>query len=340
MKQEYLMLAHTFSKAKHNIGGWYASEKLDGSRAFWDGGCSRGLPAMSVPYANIIKDDRLKVSPIATGLWSRSGKVIHAPDWWLEELPDCPLDGELYLGRGRFQELRKIVGQHTPDLRWVDVAYRVFDSPAWETFNQDREIKIRNEYKFWVTQAAYSPCWRIKKNWTFELVRHFLEKQCLGSLVASVLKQERLPLGYHQAVARVTELLDQITEDGGEGLVLRNPSSYWVPERSHNLLKVKKWKDAEGKLVGYTAGKGKYQKMIGALILDFNGKRLELSGLTDDEREFFDSESQNWASANPGQDMPDNTFALYFKNRQQITFKYRELSDSGTPKEARYWRKT
>jgi len=27
-----------------------------------------------------------------------------------------------------------------------------------------------------------------------------------------------------------------------------------------------------------------------------------------------------------------------FKRGQQVTFKYRELSDDGIPKEARYWR--
>ena len=107
MKQEYLMLAHTYKDQR--IAGYFASEKLDGCRAFWDGGCSRGRPATEVGYANTIKDHRLKEPPVATGLWSRSGKVINAPDDWLDQLPDCPLDGELYLGPGRFQELRKML---------------------------------------------------------------------------------------------------------------------------------------------------------------------------------------------------------------------------------------
>ena len=330
-KQEYLMLAHTFSRAKHNISGWYASEKLDGSRAFWDGGCSRGMLAKDVSYANCIKDDRLKTQSIASGLWSRSGKVINAPDWFLDDLPDCPLDGELYLDRGKFQELRKIIGQHIPDTRWGSVQFKVFDSPSWNRFTQDREIKIRNEYSFYVTQPNFQPDWGINKNWTFELVRHFLESKCPNY----VLKQERLPLGHLQAVIRLEEMLDTITSLSGEGIVLRNPSSYWVTERSHNLLKVKKWKDAEGILIGYTAGKGKYLGMVGALILDFNDKTLELSGMTDDERVLVSG--REWAENNPG-GLSTVAEAKHFKIGQSITFKYRELSDNGIPKEARYYR--
>jgi hypothetical protein len=75
------------------------------------------------------------------------------------------------------------------------------------------------------------------------------------------------------------------------------------------------------------------------LILDYNGKRLELSGLTDNEREFSNKRSSNEAVKNPGTDMPAWTEAKHFKRGQRITFIYRELSDEGIPKEARYLRK-
>jgi hypothetical protein len=75
------------------------------------------------------------------------------------------------------------------------------------------------------------------------------------------------------------------------------------------------------------------------LILDFDGKRLELSGLTDVEREFQTSFMQSHAAANPGVDMPADFQGKHFKIGQQVTFKFRELSDAGVPKEARYWRR-
>ena len=100
-KREFLQLAHKY--IGHNsthMGGWFMSEKLDGIRAFWDGGISRGIPAHKIKWANTAKDYRLKELPTATGLWSRYGKVIHAPDFWLDKMPPVPCDGELYCGRG------------------------------------------------------------------------------------------------------------------------------------------------------------------------------------------------------------------------------------------------
>jgi hypothetical protein len=82
----------------------------------------------------------------------------------------------------------------------------------------------------------------------------------------------------------------------------------------------------------------KHLGKIGALILDYDGSRLELSGLTDIEREFANNGMAIYAAANPGQDMPNGTFGKCFKVGQLITFKYRELSKDGIPKEARYLR--
>jgi len=44
------------------------------------------------------------------------------------------------------------------------------------------------------------------------------------------------------------------------------------------------------------------------------------------------------AQARPGQDMPAGTQGKHFKVGQVVTFIYRELSDEGIPKEARYFR--
>ena len=45
------------------------------------------------------------------------------------------------------------------------------------------------------------------------------------------------------------------------------------------------------------------------------------------------------AAEKPGQDMPSFFQGKCFKVGQTVTFKYRELSDDGIPKEARYWRR-
>lgn len=103
---EGVMLAQTYDPAKHDVTGWFASEKLDGVRAFWDG----------------------------TRLISRTGVVFTAPKFFTKGFPKYRLDGELYLGRGKFQETSSIVRtEDDTDLRWMNLTYQVFDVPDHAT---------------------------------------------------------------------------------------------------------------------------------------------------------------------------------------------------------------
>ena len=142
---------------------------------------------------------------------------------------------------------------------------------------------------------------------------------------------------------RIDEHLNLILEQGGEGVVLRNPLSIWTPKRHAGILKFKPCSDTEAVITGYTSGRetergSRLLGKIGALIVDFRGKRLELSGLTDIEREFADKD-ELFARCNPGVDMPQTVEAKHFKRGQTVTLTYRELTDDGIPKEARYLRK-
>ena len=129
MKKEFLQLAHMYNSKKYYVGGWLMSEKLDGIRIFWDGGISRGIPTQSIAWANTEKDGRYRNQIIATGLWTRYRKSIQAPDWWLDQLPTIPLDGELYSRSGSWQDVSSIVKQLNPDSRWKSIALMILDSP-------------------------------------------------------------------------------------------------------------------------------------------------------------------------------------------------------------------
>lgn len=80
--------------------GYLMSEKLDGVRALWDG----------------------------KALKSRSGKKFLAPECWIQNLPPFALDGELYIGRGKFEELLSIVSKSKCE-EWQRVGYFIFDVP-------------------------------------------------------------------------------------------------------------------------------------------------------------------------------------------------------------------
>ena len=109
---KHAMLAHKYKPSKHNIVGWLMSEKLDGVRAIWDG-----------------KD-----------FWSRNMKAITAPKWFKSKMPEqLILDGELWAGRGNFQQLISTVRKHRPiDHEWEFVTYKAFDCPMLKGTFEER----------------------------------------------------------------------------------------------------------------------------------------------------------------------------------------------------------
>src|SRR5215813_12543341 len=79
------------------------SEKYDGVRAIWDGKVLR----------------------------FRSGRTVNAPTWFVAKLPPESLDGELWLGRGRFETLSGIVRKTEPqDDEWRQIKYMIFELPS------------------------------------------------------------------------------------------------------------------------------------------------------------------------------------------------------------------
>lgn len=345
MNREFVMLAKEY-KAQL-IAGWFASVKMDGQRAFWDGGISRGMNASDVPFANTAKDGRLTVAPVATGLWSRYGKVIRAPDWFLDQLPvNLMLDGELYCGRNSFQKCRSIVADHNAGEGWKEVHYNIFDVPSWQEFSRKEQIRNPNFEKY-MDFASFPQKLRIQTPVAFADVVEFLKRNIVEYSNMRVHHQVQLPWGSDTANAKLNEMLDIETSMGGEGIMLRKPESIWTPVRSNDLLKVKRMQDSEAAVIGYTSGQGKLLGMMGALIVSWNDKVFQLSGFTDDERTLLtqpitphvDDNIRDWARANPEKEIPSWGYAQHFPRGTMVTFRYRELTDAGIPKEARFWRR-
>jgi len=314
--REFLMLAHTFDPLKHQIAGWYASEKLDGQRCFWDGGVSRGVPTKEVPWANLSK----KVRPVATGLWSRYGNVIVAPDVWLDRLPNHVfLDGELYCGN--LQLLRTIVSRDVADVHdWLNVKYMVFDSPGDDVFHTGtiNNVNFKKEIDA-IKCVAFCKRQGLKEVLAspFEVTVGKLERECEGYL-----EQVRLPASERLARDKLYEMLNGVVDAGGEGMILRDPRSFWFPKRNNNLLKVKPMLDSEAMVVGYDQGKDRLEGMLGALQVKWNINGVDRyfnlgTGFTDAERD-----------------------ASLYPIGSLVTFKYTSLTNDGVPREARFWRKS
>lgn len=218
-----LPLANVYQKGV-NLADYWVSEKLDGVRAYWDG----------------------------EKLWSRGGHVYQAPQWFTEDFPTHSLDGELWLGRGRFAELSGIVRTARPDdASWRQVAFHVFDLPLPDTAFSKRYEKLKQ-----LVRASES---------------NYLK-----------LVEQRLVSDHEALIAE----LNRIVAAGGEGLMLKRKASLYLAGRSDDLLKVKTFQDAEAMVVDHIEGQGKYKGLLGSLLVELpDGRRFRIgSGFSDDER--------------------------------------------------------
>jgi DNA ligase-1 len=199
---------------------YLVSEKLDGVRALWDG----------------------------TTLRFRSGRVIVAPAWLLAALPKTALDGELWMGRRRFDELSAAVRRAEPvDAEWRRIRYQVFELPAGGATFEQRVAQIK----------------------------------ALASDIVVPVEQQRLASN-----AALRARLKQVVDAGGEGLMLHRADAPVASGRSDMLLKLKPLADAEAVVVGHEPGKGRFVGQLGALELQTpEGVRFKLgTGFTDAQR--------------------------------------------------------
>jgi hypothetical protein len=317
--QPLMEKAHTYKPGKYVIGrDWYWSEKLDGLYFLWDGGVTRGIPAKDVPWANCFKDKR---DFISTGMWSSQGKVVHIPDEYANKLPAMLLEGERTCGRGTFQETASRTKAF--DGCWDGVRLKIFGAPLIKYFYCVRKIDYLAGTKVLI------PDDKIKLNDITDYTggdttfKAFVESQSQPALNYLNNNDELASFVTQRLVedVNIDLILKSINAMGGEGVMFRSPHDVWMPKRSHYLLKYKPYIDDEAIIIGGTCGQGKYEGMVGALIVEWQGKDLvkktfELSGMTDEQRK-----------------------QGYFKPGERVTFRYRELSDDGIPKEARFLRR-
>ncbi|MDP4945082.1 MAG: DNA ligase [Alishewanella sp.] len=186
-------------------------------------------------------------------LLSRGGNIIAAPSWFLADFPSQKLDGELWLGRQQFAATLSIVSKQQPvQSEWQQIRYYVFELPEAAGTFSDRVLAM-----------------------------HALKQQ-LNSPYIVIVPQFR--------VADKQQLFNKLIEleqAGAEGLMLHHQAALYHTGRSQALLKLKTYQDSEAEVVGYRPGKGKYQGMVGALIVKTpEGKTFAIgSGLTDALRE-------------------------------------------------------
>jgi len=326
MKAEYLMQLTTYEEGM-DVDDYYYSEKLDGLRLFWDGGVSRGHKKSSIPWADCWKD---KKDYECTGLWSRLGNVVHAPDAWLDGLPvGVLLDGEGYNGVRERQALLSCLASETPDTRlWADVSLFAFDTVPWRAFCATRSV-VYKDYCFHIVESKCTPwfkdCFDMPAHTPLRDRLHVLKASLGGNVMEVVQHRGGDYKGFY----------DSVISKGGEGVVFRHPASNWIGARPKNCIKMKGRKDSEAVVVGWLAGRDRLLGRVGALVVREGDIEFCLSGFTDQERESLDPE---WCSLHPGEACPESAGAVMFPLGTVVTYTYWGRTNRGAPCEAAYLR--
>lgn len=192
-----VMLAQTYTH-QFDPTGWWMSEKYEGIRAYWTG------------YE----------------LLTRERNRINAPNWFLSFLPAGEaLDGELLLGRGKFEETLSVVSKsHGRDPRWESISYMVFDAPEQPGGCEARWAAVEA-----IVKAACKA-----------------DKRC----PLRVAPQTRCVSKTH-----LEKVFEAVVADDGEGVMLRKAGSPYQQTRSKYLFKYKAWEEEEAKVTGYERGK-------------------------------------------------------------------------------------
>lgn len=217
-------------------------------------------------------------------LVSRQGKPIIASAEFLQQLPAIAVEGELWFGRNQFERASGLVQRHQTHplfkTEWQQVKFMLFDAPQTPGSFAERYAQLQSVVNERTVNLEVAPQWSVNSE------------------------------------AQLLLMLEEYSDAGAEGLMLRNIAAPYKGGRSNDLVKLKRWQDQEAEVIAHLPGKGKYHGMLGALRVRLeSGQEIKIgTGFSDAER----------AS-------PPELGAI-------ISFKYQGETRYGIPRFPVYWR--
>lgn len=220
--------------------GYVMSEKLDGVRAIWDG----------------------------INLKSRSGRIFSAPKCWLDKLPPFGLDGELFIDRGRFEEVLSVVSRGENECEqckceeWQKVGYFIFDVPNCDDFLNMDLTKIDSSK---IKSCTLLERLAVLEKWLEK--NEYLEKNASIDFASKSMLHiiPQIPINSQK---ELDSKLKEVIKSGGEGIVIRKNSAPYERFRTPNAMKLKGYEDAECVVIAHNIGKGKYANALGSITCE------------------------------------------------------------------------
>ncbi len=276
--------------------GWWASEKWDGIRALWDGekivsrGSGRGSPKV----------------------------YTYVPEWFTKILPPgIALDGEIWIGRGKFQDTSKLSNikpGSSYSLKEIDgiwsgkngnpVIFKVFDSPS-----HPGPFEKRMRYLYTVVEDR-KKCW---EKLEYENKKIF-PLQFTGQVKIKTMEQ-------------LFRLYEDLTSNGAEGIMLRAPNSPYQEKRSKYLLKYKIKEDAECIAREYIMGDGRLSGLLGSIRCEMIKDGIPTGVFSNIGTGLTDSQRKNYNNPESDEYIPLGSI---------ISFSYMEMTKDGIPRHPAY----
>ena len=186
-------------------------------------------------------------------LLSRQGNTFAAPSWFTRDFPAVPLDGELWISRNNFEKVVSVVRKKHPiDHEWKNVQYMLFELPDGSGTFASRYQQLQK-----IVRKSQNPYFKV------------------------------IPQIQLADAAALETLLTKVIDKGGEGLMLHRANSLYVTGRTHDILKVKRFHDAEATVIAHIPGKGRNTGKLGAIKVETeDGTQFKIgSGFSDEQRE-------------------------------------------------------
>ena len=202
--------------------GWYCSEKYDGYRAQY------------------INEKNLFLS--------RNGKQFHAPEWFLDSMPDIHMDGELFAGRENFQDMGVVRKLKPEPNEWINIKFIVYDLPDNDNIFEKRINILRKLID------------EHRSRW--EEIRLSLPKEFHNITCPVVFANQTII----ENITQMDKMYEDVLKKGGEGIMIKDPTSLYEDKRSNFMLKYKPNFDAECIIIDYKFGNGKYKGKLGGFI--------------------------------------------------------------------------
>ena len=180
-------------------------------------------------------------------LYTKNGNKIYAPSWFLEKFPKFELDGELWSKRDDFENIQNIVLDINPSSKWKELTYNIFEVP-----NSKGDFEER-----------------------LSIIKNYLNKNPNNYI-------KIIPQIICENQEHLESYLQELLNKKAEGIIIKNPNINYFAGRSEEVLKVKKFEDMEGEIIGHNYKDNKFKslkvKIENNVIFNLGG------GFSDNER--------------------------------------------------------